>query len=663
MSPTRCLPLFALALLPLSAETAPPPPPPLPALAVHGDDFVDAKGNVVRFWGVNLVSCFPDHARADALAADLASLQVNLVRPHHLLRESKDWSPDLTGGGLLSYRNNSRELDPGALDKFDYLNAALRRNGVYLAFSAHFTRHFLPTDAEIAPGDPQDREAWMAAMRELNSWPFQKSFDLVKILPCLDERAALLQEEFVKNLLSHVNPYTGTSYAADPQVLTFELINESSFEYAVVCGNRFPAYWDAKLAAKWKAFAAAAGIEPGDLYKPADAKARTVRAQFLRKLDEDYYTKIKADIRAAGCAAPVTFSNLWRGENVAEMEAKGSDHVENHMYMDPMVAAAPEDGFYDLTKNALAGKPFFVGELNQGEGAANIARQSPWRTMLPLASAAYGSLQDWSGLVWFAWTHGAGPVGSDGWSLNEGRVSDLGRMINDGMMIDHLRTAGILFRRGMVEKSKEPVTVWVDAPFTAGDYKTLMQGKYPYKAGWQDVHGIRKAFGPVPDGQAAAPWMTQTPPNPVVSDTGQIVKDTERRQLTVTTPQGEGFSGFLDGKPPAGPKCLALEGDGFATVIAVSDDGSPLAESGRLVVSKTGVDADGAETLGPVVRLRGLKKPPGDQHWYVRLTRPRSAAGLLKDFAGMEFHRLDPAADGALSLPKADWHECELTLR
>jgi hypothetical protein len=88
-----------------------------------------------------------------------------------------------------------------------------------------------------------------------------------------------------------------------------------------------------------------------------------------------------------------------------------------------------------------------------------------------------------------------------------------------------------------------------------------------------------------------------------------------------------------------------------------------LGESSRLVVSKTGVDAAGAETIGPVVQLRGLKKPTGDQHWYIRLTRPRSAVGLMRDFAGVEFRRLDPAADGALVLPKADWHECELTVR
>ncbi|MGB8352483.1 MAG: hypothetical protein WCD79_01205, partial [Chthoniobacteraceae bacterium] len=62
-------------------------------------------------------------------------------------------------------------------------------------------------------------------------------------------------------------------------------------------------------------------------------------------------------------------------------------------------------------------------------------------------------------------------------------------------------------------------------------------------------------------------------------------------------------------------------------------------------------------------RLTGLKKPSGDLHWYLRLTRPRAAAALIRDFSGQEDRRLDVAPDGSVELPLVDWHECELHLK
>lgn len=639
------------------------PSPELPTLIVKGEDFVDAAGSPVRFWGVNLVGVYPEKERADAMATYLAALQVNLVRPHHLLRPSLDWNPKMKSGSLLSYRNNSREFDPVALDRFDYLNAALRRHGIYLAFSAHFSRRYLTGDVDILKTDAKDRSTWMAAMREIMGWNWQKSIDPLKMLPVIDERAALLTEEFVKKLLTHVNPYTGIAYGVDPQILTMEIANEASTEYGIICGNRFPDYWQAQLVEKWETFARAESIEPGDIYKPANDQVKDARARFLRKLDEDYAKRIAAVIRGTGYKSAITYSNLWRGDAAAEMHARIADQIEDHNYMDPMVAGGLTDGIYELSRSALVNKPFFIGELNQGEGSANIARQSPERTMLPLAISAYGSLHNWSGVVWFAWMHGDTMQAEDGWANNEGRVSSLGNMINDGMVIDHLRTTGMIFRKGLVAKSTAPVTLTVDPPFTAGDYKGLMRGKYVYRPGWQAVHAVRKAFGPAPAEQANAPWMTQSPPNPVSSDTGEIVRDIERKQLSVAAPKAEAFSGYLDGKSPAGLKQLELKGSGFATVVVVASDDKALTDSERLIVSRTGLNAAKSETAEPRVILRGLKPPGKGQEWSIRLTRPRAAAALMKDFTEQDDQRLQPAADGTLELPLAQWHECELILK
>jgi hypothetical protein len=651
---SRFLLLLSLSLVShLRAES---PAATFPGLNPQGSEFVDAAGKPVRFWGVNLVALYPDHATADAMAANLASLGVNLARPHHNLRPSTDWNPGMPSGALLTYKETSREFDTDALDRFDYLNAALRKQDIGLALSVNWTRRYRPGDADILPGDEAELAAWKAAMAELQSWPWKKAFDVYKMLPVVDERAAILNEEFLRKFLAHVNPYTGLAYSADPQVLTFEIMNEASTEYAIICGNRLPDHWQKILEAKWQAYAQAQGIEPGDLYKPANPKAKEVRAAFLRQIDEDYMQRIVKVLRESGSKAPITYSNLWRGDNVAEMNSRTSGFIEDHMYMNPLVVKEPKDGFYDLSRSAIAGKSFFVGELNQAEGADNIKAQSPTRSMLPLATAAYASLQDWNGIVWFAWLHGGGAAATDGWAKEEKRESNLGSMIGDGMMIDHIRTTGLIFRNRLLEKSREPITLVVDQPVAIGDYNGLMRGKYPYKPGWQNIHGIRKVFGKVPEGQATAPWMTQTPPNPIVSDTGEIVKDMVRKQLTIAALQAEAFSGFFDDKAPAGLKHLVVEGENFATVVAVTADGRPLSETEHIILSRTEVKADNSEGSGPVIRLTGLKPATDGKTWQLVPTRPRAEA------RNAVAQKLAPGPDGTIVLDQAAWREGELRL-
>lgn len=647
------LALFAASALSAFAASASSPDPIVP-LTVQGPDYVTPEGKPVRFWGMNLVASYPEHAKADAFAKNLADLGVNLVRPHHNLRPSKDWNPKMVSGALVTYEGTSREFDPVALDRFDYFNAALRRHGIYLALSVHGTRAYRPGDVDILTTDDEDRRGWMASVEELNSWHWKKGFDVRKLLPVVDERAALLNEEFIRALLTRVNPHTGIRYADDPQVISIEMVNEHSIEYAIVCMNRLPDHWQRQFEQRWSDYATAAGIEPGDLYKPATPAAVALRAKFLTELDEAYHLRLQAVIREAGSTAPLTYSNLWRGDDTLEMHERRMEFMENHAYIDPLVVRGIEDGFTKAGRTALKDKPYFIGELNQAEGDANIARQSPHRTMLPLATAAYSAFHNWSGLVWFAWLHGENvSTGDDGWARFERRTSNLGGMVSDGMMIDHMRTTGMIFRRGLVAPSKEPVTIWTERPFVAKNYNELMRGKDNHQAGWPNRHAIRRSYGPVPAEQASAAWMTAPAVSPIVSDTGEIVKDVERRQLTVSAPQVEAFSGFLDDSAPAGLKHLALSDADFTTVVVVADDEKTFAESRRFVLSRTALDKDSKETNGLRVSLRGLAPAPEGQAWRFTVTRPRAEAGKTPT--------VEVSEDGVV-LPTGLWHEAELTL-
>ncbi|MBN2711188.1 MAG: hypothetical protein JXR97_01995 [Planctomycetes bacterium] len=633
-------------------------------LQAKGADFVDPSGNVVRFWGVNAVSLFPSHEEAEKIAENMASLNINLVRPHHMMRKSTDWVVTTKCYALSLYEKNSRDPNKEAWDRFDYLNAQLRKRGIYLAFSLHWSREFLPGDVEIDETDPADAKAWREGMTEFVGWNWKKKIDPMKILPTFDERAGLLQEEFTRNLLKHVNPYTGIAYGDDPQLLTIEIVNESSAEYCLICNNTFPAYFKDKLQKKWEAFAAGKGIEPGVMQKLNDKKALMVRCDFYRKLDEDYFLRMKKLVKDLGCKAAVTYSNLWRGENTLQMQEAHSEYIEDHAYVDPRMAQSAKDLVSQKSQTALLNKPYFIGELNMAEWGNDREKMKPYRTMLQLGASAYGNLQGWSGLVWFSWNHGDRALAADGWSDQEDRAAHLGDIVRDGMMLDHMRTCGMIFRRGLLKPSVQPITLVVDEPYRAEEYNGLMKSKYSYKPGWQSIHAVRKTFGAAPAEQATAEWMTQTPPSPLVSDTGEIVKDLDRKQLTVHAPQVEAFSGWLDKDAPAQLQHIRIKStDGFATVVLVAEGKEPLTEATRLIVSRTHIDTDMKDIDGVAIELHGLKQPDAGKEWMIRLTRSRANAALLREFVGVDYIRVKRTAEGALLLPAAGWHECDLVIK
>jgi len=171
----------------------------LPRVTVEDGHFV-ADGRRVRFWGVNLCfgACFPSHEVADRLAARLAAFGVNCVRFHHMDHEawpSGLWKKDFSG------------LEPEALDRLDYLLAALKREGVYANINLHVSRDFSRTGAAVKP---------------------EELTEFGKIVCLFDPELIELQKHYARDLLGHRNAYTKLTYADDPVVALVELSNENS---------------------------------------------------------------------------------------------------------------------------------------------------------------------------------------------------------------------------------------------------------------------------------------------------------------------------------------------------------------------------------------------------------------------------------------------------
>lgn len=99
-------------------------------VTVKNGHFIDGKGGRIRFFGTNLTfgSCFPDRKTAVKIAARLRKLGMNVVRFHHMDNQSAPngiWDQD------------RKNLDPGQLEKLDWLIYQLRIHGIYTNINTH----------------------------------------------------------------------------------------------------------------------------------------------------------------------------------------------------------------------------------------------------------------------------------------------------------------------------------------------------------------------------------------------------------------------------------------------------------------------------------------------------------------------------------------------
>jgi hypothetical protein len=152
----------------------------------------------IRLWATNLCfdACFPTHAQAEQVAARLARLGINCVRMHHMDSHS-----------IWGDSPNKLTIDPKKLERLDYLIHQLKKHGVYTDLNLHVSRWF--GDAE---GFPHQHE--------------RPDYD--KGLDNFEPRMIELQRRYARDLLTHVNPYTGTAYAQEPAVAVIEINNENA---------------------------------------------------------------------------------------------------------------------------------------------------------------------------------------------------------------------------------------------------------------------------------------------------------------------------------------------------------------------------------------------------------------------------------------------------
>jgi len=461
-----------------------------------GEDghFYFEDGTRARFFGTNVggPDCAPDKREAEVIAERLARYGVNMLRLH---------TPDSRWGTLINYeRGDTRHLNEEALDRYDYFVAQLKNRGIYVYFDLLDYRDFQPGDGV--------RDADQMETRWSNS---------IKGASIFDRRMIELQKEFATQLLTHRNPYTGNRYVDEPALAVQEITNENSLFYLANTDLMLPSYMDdlralwnrwlldryggrQELAEAWTDQEGECALLPdedpargnvrfpvGHLYNdlrgvpcsdersPARMNAIT---RFLYELEAAYYDEMVQHLRGLGLRCPITGTNqdFSDASNLAnarcDFTSRNNYWCHPNFNVDPFRfensavvnsdIASRGNPIAEVSSSAVAGKPMIVPEFN-------FPWPNEWRAeCLPLM-AAYGRLQDWDGLLYFAYD-------PDGEAL-----SSFGNQ-SDPVRWGQVPLAALLFLRGDISVARNTVHVGVSSvdAFAARPRRT--QDRYsPYR--------------------------------------------------------------------------------------------------------------------------------------------------------------------------------------
>ncbi|QDT36567.1 hypothetical protein [Stratiformator vulcanicus] len=575
-------------------------------IRVDGDDLATPDGSRFRIWGMNVGGneCFPSHEDAAGFAGDLARMGVNVVRFHHLDSKREKSTIDYSKG-------DSRHLDLNDLDKLDFYIAELKKRGVYTNLNLNVSRRFMPGD---------DVPGW-------------NEIGIAKGATLYDDRLIELQMEYARNLLTHENPYTGMRYCDDPAVAVVELVNENSM---------FESWWQGRLSGssdragfmgdtwaplpkamtdvldnkynKWlkdnlkqeqlaelqiEVDAALDGriprLEPSEFAAASKLRFHS-ELKFLMELEAEYFERMRKLLRdEIGLKCLIVGSadhNDWISPFPIVKNLLMFDIVDGHGYWHhpqlgtptwfgmhyPMVNDPLDSSFVQFSRTPVHGKPFVSSETNEPFPHRFTAENFP-------IVAAYGLLNDWDGIYWFAWGDGREAKPEEGLPTN--RWFDVA---NDPVKMTNLAALAPMWYRGDVREAETEIVremtdeVMLESarldrknfrPFFTPDF--ALSTPLRHRVSWKVGDKTATEF------PAAIPVLDHIP-----SDTGELNWDNVDKRagiVSINTPKTQGLVGFVKGSGIDTPVLKHELETPFCSLILTSLDGKRLSKSSRILLA------------------------------------------------------------------------------
>ncbi|MBP8261614.1 MAG: hypothetical protein KA118_18345 [Verrucomicrobia bacterium] len=600
-----------------------------PASAVDLSDLIDAPagkggflrirdghlarpdGGRVRLWGVNLTMAagLPSSPEAASIMAGrLAKLGVNCVRFHFLDRPAP-------AGLIASDREDTRALDPAQLDRLDRLVAELKQRGIYSDLNLNVGRTYKAGDGV------RDHEL----------------LGFAKAATYFNPRLIELQREYARQLLTHRNPYTGAEYRHERAVALVEFVNENSLVEAWFNGRLLgrnttrnpgtwtdlPASYERELTAqynqwigrefpveavgRWRREAGVAAGAPLPRLRPDEfGKASRDRfhaeASFYLEVERRFFLGMRDYLRGELGVEPLLAGNSDHGHSrTGYPQLAGTallDVVDSHVYWQhpryltdartgrrtgfdipntPMVNSPLQSTVVQLSRSAVAGKPFTVSEVNHPFPHEYAFEGIP-------ILAAYAAMQDWDGIFWYTLGH------RDVVSA-EPRIGGHFDLASDPVKMCQLAAGALMFLRGdvqaarrSIERSYTPDQVRESIRLPASERPYFTPG-FPLGLPLRHAVRIRSFEGPETGGFEPAPEF------PIRSDTGELtwaLPAGKEGWVAIDTGRSQALVGFLRGERQQ-TRNLGVELETPCCAVTLSAlDSQPIARSGSLLLTVCG---------------------------------------------------------------------------
>ncbi len=547
-------------------------------VTVSGGNFEFEKlpGVPQRFYGANI--CFTvnyqEKKELETTVLALRRMGYNTLRIHHY------------DAGLIDPNApDSVTFDPEKIDRLDYLFHLAKENGLYVAIDLYTLR---PT-----------RKGEIASLggRELRLQEF-------KMFAVENDEVFENWKAFARNLLTHVNPYTGLAWKDDPALFNLCLVNEDNLN----------GHWNTTPESRALFRAAFEKAGGGD-----DAAFN----RFLIGRQRDFYRRASEFVRSLGCKVPLTDMNMHHQLPLG-LVRNGFDYVDNHIYHDhPRYLGKPgswPNGFHNessvarraevprlLFPTRILGKPFAVSEFN-------FCAPNGFRAESGLLAGCYAALQDYSVMQRFAYSH---------WPDFVHRPTAMGRfdIATDPVSLLADRMAALIFLKHLVRPARNVIPLlYGDRVLDNPDALIWRKGEAP---GCYSELGLVSRLGSViaegtpaaelpfavtlPNAPPPAGWAEKTvPATPGLaarleaegripagsadekrgrfrSDTGELELDAKQGTFRAVSPEMEGF--LLTGNSTLrGNVAEVASQSPWNVVMLASRDGKALRDSGRILL-------------------------------------------------------------------------------
>jgi hypothetical protein len=546
-------------------------------------------GHRIRLWGVNITDWspgsqqIPSKDQAAFWASTLARFGVNCVRFQFLDLE--------TPRGLIdSHRTDTRALAPEAFDREDKFIAELEKRGIYIDFNLLVGRPFKAADGV------EDASTLHEGAKGTSLY---------------DKRLIELQKEYARQMLDHLNPYTNRKYTADPAVAFIEINNENAIDIGYFAPSPFYLKELTGLYNDWLAkhrtpdqiaqlrtlthgeANAPVPLIQGRWEAPSAAPERfTAEAAFYNDLQRDYFNDMRNYVRQTLNSKSLVFATADHSHSNSGypvlLAEQSMDVIDGHDYWQhpgvysrksPMVDDPFSSTVVELSRSAIAGKPYTVSEVN-----------NPWPNDydsegIPIL-ASYGLLQDWDAILWYTFEPKADPD----WKPYVGDPFDISL---DPVKMPELAEGALLFLRGDVEKARaldarsySEQQVFDSMLLPATDRPYFTPG-FPLDLPLE--HEVRISSL---SGHPTQSFSDLPAPDPIVSDTRQLAWYTSGQNtgseknglVTVDAPRTQALIGFVRANNKADTNLSAQVSNTFCSILLSSLDDQPIASASRLLL-------------------------------------------------------------------------------